>query len=389
MKFKFLIIFVLLFSILFSQENITNAKKERSIFRPVIFGLVYPLSTNHSKHDSTYLNLALIQNTVGKVKGVNLCGFSAVSSKSVKGIQGSLLYSQINENLKGVSFSTINVVNHNIKGVQFGTAANLLGGSFVGFQSSGIVNFLGGNFVGYQQSTVFNIVGKSFVGLQTAGAGNVVGGNFKGVQFGSSFNFVGKVMKGLQWSGVNVCAELTGLQVGWINISQINHKWQIGVMNLAEEQKGIPVGLINISDDGDIQWQNYVSNFAGFVTAVRFISNNFVSSVEMGAPNLKSDYDSSALLGFHYGYRWLIHKFGLETDLGFFHIENFDEDGNNDYPDNFALQLRFSATFRINKWLEIYGGFGGSTMSEYVLEEDAESIDNEDSYLYFAGINLF
>lgn len=389
MKFKFLIIFIFLFSFVFSQENQIYSKEFDPKLRPVVISLVYPLSTNRTKIDSTYLSLALIQNTVGKVKGVNLCGFSAISRASVKGVQASLFYSQIDENLLGTSFSTLNVVNNNIKGVQLGAAANLLGGSLVGVQSSGIVNFLGGDFSGYQQSTVFNIVGKSFTGVQSAGAGNVVGGDFKGLQLGSTFNFVGKIMKGVQWSGVNVCAEMKGVQIGWINISQINHKWQVGILNLAEEQKGIPIGLINISDNGNIQWQNYISNFAGFVTAARFISNNFVSSVEMGIDNLKSEYDSSALFGFHYGYRLPIHKFGLEADLGFFHIENFDEDDNNDYPDNFALQLRFSTTFRINKWLEIYAGFGGSTMGEYVFEEDAEEQETDDSFLYFSGINLF
>ncbi len=369
-------LFILWISLLLSAQTSHNTT----------WGLIYPISTNKSKTDSTKVNLALIQNTVGSVSAANICGFSAICTRSVTGVQTAFFYSQIDDNLKGVSFAAVNVVNDSIKGVQMSVAASLLGRSFKGVQSTSIVNFVGGDFTGYQQSAVYNIVGKSFVGAQSAGAGNVVGDEFKGIQMGSTFNFVGKVLKGMQWSGVNVCGESRGVQMGWGNITQINNGWQIGLMNIAEEQNGVPVGLINISDDGNVQWQNYISNFAGFVTAVRFVSNNFVSSLEVGAPNLESDIDESFLFGFHYGYRIPYKRFGAEADFGFFHIIYEPENEESNIPSSFALQLRFSATCRITDWLEIYGGFGGSAMAEYELDEEAET---EDRFLYLAGINLF
>jgi len=350
------------------------------------FALFYPVSTNKTRFDSTNVNLAFLQNSLGCVKGVNLCGISAICKSDVTGLQSALLYSQIDENLKGVSFAAVNVVNDSVKGVQVSVAANLLGKSFKGAQSSAIINFVGGNFQGYQQSSVFNIVGKSFVGVQSAGAGNVVGGDFRGIQTGSTFNFVGKLMKGLQWSGVNVCGESRGLQLGWSNITQVNHGWQIGIMNIAEIQNGIPVGLINLSDDRNIQWQNYFSNFAGMISAVRFESNNFVSSLEFGGPNLESGIDESFMVGFHYGYRIPIKRIGLETDFGFFHVIYEPENEESDIPNSLALQLRFSATYQITNWLSIFAGIGGTAMAEYELDEDEET---EDRFLYFAGFNLF
>jgi len=154
MKYKILLMFILWISSQLPGQSYHN----------VTWGLIYPISTNKSKTDSTRVNLALIQNSVGEVSGANICGFSAISKGSVTGVQTSFLYSQIDDNLKGVTFSAVNVVNDSIKGIQASVAASLLGRSFKGVQSSSIVNFVGGEFTGYQQSAVYNIVGKSFVG---------------------------------------------------------------------------------------------------------------------------------------------------------------------------------------------------------------------------------
>ena len=181
--------FLLLVLLLSFSTQLVSMESQTSHF--ITFSLVHPISTNSSKLDSTNINLALFQNSLGEVDGVSLCGFSAISKRSVDGLQASLIYSQIDDNLRGVSFSTVNVVNDNVQGIQLGIFASLLGKSFTGWQVANIVNFVGGTFTGYQQSAVYNIVGKDFRGLQTAGAGNVVGGNFKGVQFGTTFNFIG------------------------------------------------------------------------------------------------------------------------------------------------------------------------------------------------------
>lgn len=381
--------FSLLLSVLKAQEIPPEVQPENARYCPVNVGLIYPISTNYSRYDSTRVSLALLQNSVGKVRGMHVCGFSAVSTASVYGFQASALYSQIDDNLCGASFSTVNVVNDNITGVQIGVGANLLGKSFKGVQNSGAVNFVGGNFAGYQQSTVFNIVGKSFRGFQLASAGNIVGGNFGGAQFGVTFNFVGRILRGFQSAFVNVVAESRGCQFGWGNIAQVNHGWQIGFLNLAEDQQGVPVGLINISDDGEVQWQSYVSNFAQFVTAIRFVSHNFVSSLELGANNQESEHDNSALLGFHYGYRVPYKNLGVEADAGFFHVEYEQDEETEEIPDSFALQMRISATWRFTDWLELYAGIGGTTMADYVFDEETDTVETEDRFLYFAGINLF
>jgi len=373
LKVKFIIIFILLLISLNSVEN----------FRFLNLGVLYPFAMNRSKEQAVNINLSLLQNSVGNVKGVNFCGISAICNKRVNGLQASLLYSQINEDLNGLSFSLLNFVNNNVDGAQVGVLANMTGKTVKGYQNGGILNFTGGNFFGYQQSAVYNIVGKTFSGVQFSGIGNVVGNNFYGIQFGTIFNFTAKELKGLQWGSVNVAGDLRGLQMGYINLVQKNHGWQIGLLNIAEEQNGTPVGLVNLSDDGNVQWLNYFSNFSEFITGIKFISGNAVSSIEIGGPEHDSGFDESIMTGFHYGYRFPWKKFGLEADLGYFHIVNKMEDSE-DLSTGFAVQVRLSVNYQINNWLGIFTGFGKNARGIY--EEDSEA---EESDLFFSGITLF
>lgn len=356
----------------------------KSDYRFLNLGIIYPLSSNRSKQQPVNINLALLQNSVGHVKGVNMCGFSSISWGNVQGLQSSFFYSQVNGDHKGASFSTLNFINNDFIGAQLGLAANMTGRSGKGAQSAGVINFVGGYFSGYQQSAVYNVVGKAFKGAQFAGIGNAVGENFSGLQYGVIFNFTARQFKGLQWSGVNVAGQLEGLQLGYINLAQKNHGCQIGILNIAEEQAGFPIGLINLSDEGNVQWLNYVSSFSEFNTGVRFLSGRAVSSIELGGGVRDWDYDESAILGFHYGYRYPWQKFGLEAGFGYFHIFSWLNENDEEYYNNLALDFRIALDYQVISWLGVIGGYGSSTITAY--EENAE-VEVRD--LWFLGITLF
>ena len=102
--------------------------------RFLVLGIAYPLTQNKSKNVTTNVSLSLLKNSVGDINGVNLCGLSAVSKGQVRGIQGAILYSQIDDDLSGVSMATVNVVNNSIKGIQW-SIGNFQGRNFRGFQS--------------------------------------------------------------------------------------------------------------------------------------------------------------------------------------------------------------------------------------------------------------
>ncbi len=361
------------------------AKVKAEEYKFLNLGIIYPLSMNRSKHQAVNINLSLLQNSVGNVKGVNMCGFSAVSLGNVDGLQSSFLYSQINGDHTGASFSTLNFVNNNFTGAQLGIAANMTGRSVVGAQSSGVINFVGGNFNGYQQSAVYNIVGKTFKGAQFAGIVNAVGSDFYGLQYGLIFNFTARKLKGVQWGSVNIAAELQGLQMGYINIAQKNYGCQVGLLNIAEEQEGFPVGLINLSDDGDVQWLNYSSSFCEFITGVRFLSGRALSSLEVGSSVRNSEYDQSLTAGFHYGYRVPWKRFGFAAGIGYFHVISWiDEEDEENLYNSLAVDFSFSFDFKINTWLGLTAGFGSFVETAYEVDSEAEESD-----LWFLGITLF
>jgi len=366
LKTKIIVLICLMLSILGAEQY----------SRFLNLGIIYPITMNRSKDQAVNINISLLQNSVGDVKGVNMCGFSSICNGDVHGLQSSFFYSQINGDHLGASFSTLNFTNNNFYGAQLGLAANMTGRSVKGAQSGGIINFVGGNFDGYQQSGVYNITGKTFKGVQFAGIGNAVGENFFGLQSGVIFNFTAKRMQGMQWSGVNIAGELHGLQVGYINLSQVNHGCQIGLLNIAEEQNGFPIGLINLSDEGNIQWLNYSSSFCEFITGIRFVSGRAVSSLEFGGAVIDSQYD-------HYGYRIPWKKFGFDADLGYFHIasQNNDEE---EFHHELAIEFRLGVHYQINNWLGITAGMGTNIKAPYEEETVAEESD-----LFYAGITLF
>lgn len=347
------------------------------------FGIIYPISTNAAKTDSVNLSLSLIQNSVGNVKGANVSGFSAVSKGNVTGFQSSLLYSQIDGKLSGVSMAGVNVINGYAKGLQTGFM-NLLGDSFKGMQFSSTVNFVIGDFKGYQQSTLFNMVGGKFSGLQTAGLCCIAGDNFKGVQSGAVFNFTGKEFRGWQLSGVNVAGKQKGFQLGYINITQHNEGLQVGLLNIAEKQEGIPIGIINLSDDGNVSWQSTFSNFTAFTTGMHFKSGNFHSSIEAGAGNIEPELEESVILGFHYGYGIPLKKFEAIFDLGYMQVFTQSEEDEEKFENSHATQIRAYTQYDLTRKISLFAGFG---ITAFNTISDFDVFNGKT--LCFAGINLF
>lgn len=368
--------------ILIFMMVVFSARGEESF---MTVGIINPLSSNLMRPDTTMVNISLIGNRLGSVKALNICGISALTEGDAQGMQLSLVYSHIRGNMKGVNFSTFNVVNREGRGWQSGVF-NFLGRSYRGVQGAAFVNFVGGGFIGYQQSSLFNTVGGDFVGVQSGGAGNICGGNFRGVQLGTTFNFTAHELKGLQLSNVNVSGRNGGMQMGLINIAQQNDGCQMGLLNIAEEQNGVVAGLINLSDDGNISWQNYLSNYAGFITAVRFESGNFVSSIELGGPELVREIDESFMVGFHYGYGVPWGQLSFIGDAGYYHVL-YPEEGDkylSDISSGYGVQLRLSLDYRLRDWLSMFVGGGISSYGEYENNE----VDG-DELLYFVGLNIF
>lgn len=148
-----------------------------------------------------------------------LMGSTRIFASDTKPIQFSLFnpVQMLDENasVKGVRLSLFYGVNDNITGVDYGLIYNRVKKNVIGGQS-GLVNNVGGNFGG-QQSGAVNITNGNFNGLQF-GLVNLSKGGFVGVQVGVIYNYAG-TMNGIQLGLINNTENLSGLQIGLVNIN--------------------------------------------------------------------------------------------------------------------------------------------------------------------------
>lgn len=124
----------------------------------------------------------------------------------------------------GLQAAAVNLVDDDVRmTLSVGLLANVVGGSYTGFQIGGLAN----------------VVDDDVFALQIGGAANVVGGAFKGLQIGL-VNVVPLQAKNA-W------------QIGfWNHGGDMDHCGQIGVFNYARDMTaGIQIGLINIIEHNE------------------------------------------------------------------------------------------------------------------------------------------
>ena len=131
--------------------------------------------------------------------------------------------------------------NRNVKGVDIGFAHSTTG-DFVGF---------GGLF------TLYNHVGGSTTGVQW-GVVNYTEGTVLGWQNGW-LNLGKAKLTGLQSGLVNwndrMSADVSGAQLGFVNVAKLVHGLQFGFVNYAASLKGVQLGLWNQVDSRD--WDQF------------------------------------------------------------------------------------------------------------------------------------
>lgn len=137
------------------------------------------------------------------------------------------------EDVKGVRLQIFGE-NRNVRAIDIGLAHSTTG-DFVGF---------GGLF------TIYNYVGGSTTGVQM-GIFNHTKGEVKGWQSGW-FNNNTEKLTGLQTGLVNwnnyTSADLSGVQLGFINAAKHVHGVQFGLINFADSLRGVQIGVWNQVD---------------------------------------------------------------------------------------------------------------------------------------------
>lgn len=260
----------------------------------------YPLAVNYGEPDVlTSLDFNLIYGVVGEVEGLQLGTFNDVRGP-VQGLQLGLLVNGAGESLRGAS----------IAGVM-----SSVGHVNAGLQAAGLLTLSSGTTDGIQAALLGNLSCGSLRGAQFSGVMNLSGGESKGLQISFGTN-IAKHLRGAQFSLLGNYAEnVTGMQVGLINIGNRVRGAQIGLINIAKEVEGVPIGLISVSKSGGVHLNAWSSNTNLANLGLRLGTRHTYSMFTLGYG--REQGKDLVGPGFIFGVRVpVVEKFAIDLDVG-------------------------------------------------------------------------
>lgn len=412
MKKTVTLLIIIFFAVVSTASAVFQEEPEKAEKREIPKGkdyflnlsLCHPVSINKTREDRVNINLSLIYGHVGyisgfdlsllasaathKMTGVQISGLTAVTGESGSGMQLSGLITVAGEEFTGFQAGgLICVSGEKFKGWQSSGLMNVIGESGSGFQAAGLANVAGERYSGVQIGGGFNVIGERGSGGQISGLFNVCGEDFEGVQISGLFNVTGEDFKGLQVGPINVAVENHGVQLGVANLQQNSDGLQLGIVNYTKkENTGIPIGLVNLAENGRIKGIFWGGNQVAVTGGVKFlIGGRYYSIVSLGGYNLDDDIAASFSYGFHYGLRFPIRKFNLNTDIGFRYRDNKPLFKQNDKErDQWLFEARLSLGIPVSNNLSFLVGTGYSRRWNTV-----ESVEKQGRALIFAGLEIY
>ncbi len=250
------------------------------------------------------------------------------------------------QQLHGAGINAVfNIVRHDMKGLQFGGLANVAH-DVKGLQLSAISNMASGEVKGVQLSAVSNTAVSTKHSLQLSGIANVCT----------------RKMQGLQLAYGNYAGEVRGMQIGLLNMCGGEVKgMQIGLINYSKDSTSHKLGLVSITPSTRIQMMAFIGNTSKLNLAVRFKNRYTYTLLGGGTHYLDLHEKFSGCLYYRAGTFFPIsRKLELSGDLGFFHIENFENESTETPERMYSLQGRINLEYKLSSKLSLFasGGYG-------------------------------
>ncbi|MFA7359988.1 MAG: hypothetical protein WC139_03025 [Candidatus Kapaibacterium sp.] len=335
---------------------------------PFNLSLVYPVSINRSIKDDVGFNLGIIGSRFNKLNGASINGMYSILESDLNGFQVNGLYAETRGKLRGFQVSGgANVLTNGGRGLLFGGLANLSFDDFQGLQFAGIANVNFENLNGVQLAGIYNSNGKDISLLQSALAANVTGKKLYGAQLAFLFNVAGYSNHGLQLSSLNITKSQKGVQIGLVNAVNDNYGLQIGIINaVTKKQKGTTLGLVYIYNNTKTNILLSAGNLSYATFGARFRTNNIYTMFDMGGPVVSSSTTKSFLVSYRAGYTFKLKHFDINTDLGYSHISN-----ENDQVPNKKSSHQFAVTFRTGLEKNVYKKLGVFINGGYTFLADS------------------
>ena len=297
----------------------------------------------HDSTQTTYVNIGLLS-TMNRLNGVGINALGSVVHGDMNGVQ-----------ITGLA----NLAGGTMRGVQLAGISNISGDNTVGLSAAGLVNITGDKAQGVVISGLTSIGGDNNSGVMISGFMNVTGNMASGL-----LNVVGEHMNGLQIAGIaNITAsKLNGVQVALCNYATKARGLQIGLVNYyKEDMKGFQLGLVNANPDTKVQMMVYGGNATPANIGVRFKNQLFYTILGVGSMYQGLNDKFSASASYRAGLSFPLYKgLSISGDLGYQHIEAFDNKDEVIPKRLYALQARANLEYQFTKKFGIFatGGYG-------------------------------
>ncbi|MBP3714701.1 MAG: hypothetical protein J6J09_05190 [Phocaeicola sp.] len=339
---------------------------------------------NASRDNSNGLHIAGLMNVAGnKLRGLHISTFGNVGGRYLNGISIGGLINMTGGTARALEIGGLaNFVGERQYGMAIAGLMNVSGDGLSGMQTAGLLNISGNETKGVQIAGVGNISVNSH-GLQIAGLSNVATDMLKGVQIAgvtniavqgqnafqisSIANIAQQGMKGVQLGVANYAGNLTGAQVGILNLCGGDVKGvQIGVINHSKDTTALKIGLVNVNPSTRIQVLTYGGNLSKFNLAVRFRNHSLYTMLGFGTHFLGLNEKFSGTLFYRAGTIYdLTQKLSISGDIGFYHIESFENE-NTEIPERmYSLQPRLNIEYAISKKFGLFLSGGYSWTRHY------------------------
>jgi hypothetical protein len=246
------------------------------------------------------VHLGIGYGRVGAIKGFGFDLLHHRSDLEVQGVSGALVWTRVGRT-QGLAFSLgVVTAERDLGGVDYAGLVAYRRGNVSGVQTAGLASFATGKVVGAQTGGVFAWSNADVVGAQAAFVFTRQAGDMRGIQMALAANRAGNI---------------SGGQLGSVNLAEDVHGVQFGLVNVARNVDGVAIGLLNISDNVRPQallWgeRNYLEN-----VGVRYLYSPLTFGVSSGYDSKNDRLRFLFGLGGRFSYRRF--AFAPSVDLGF------------------------------------------------------------------------
>ncbi len=213
---------------------------------------------------------------------------------------------------------------------------------------------------GVQLAPLTNACTTELRGMQLSGVSNISKGVRKGMQIAPLTNVCSHSMRGLQIATYNYADSLSGSQFGLINFCVRHPKGvQIGLVNYSRDTIAHKIGLVNVNPKTQIDLLAFAGTSSKLNMALRFRNRSTYNIIGIGSHFMGIDEKFSGAIYYRIGQYFNINKrLSLSGDVGYYHVETFQENNDTKPERLYSLQARLNADYKISPALGAFVTIG-------------------------------